>query len=668
MSDEQTPVRNMLVTAMQELNGVRQSAVSQFSRPRSPLCVLYCGEGSEKLHRDVYDGLDRGWGANVERMCFFGVPSPDAFRENGDVVLHAMGDGAAVTTIDRNAMLGGVESMLSSTGTFVSTTSCYVFMVLDTDGMDADDFAAWFHMGGDVRKRIASLNLRLMLMALTNESLQDSRAERAAAVKRRLHDELIEQGEACPYDSVFVYESRRYDGRFTRLYNRSDDETYTERDVLADIMLLTNSRNIDSHTVASTLFDAGPGVFTAAISYYSKPTREIVLTALTSMLNALAQDADKAKGMKFTADDVRRVVHLEGGRAAFADMYCQRIDDICQKYHGFLAHMPSTDPTRTGQAFAQLSYAQTNDLSCGCLEAFIVAHHLADTNAYLESVDGRSERDHFRNAWRNDFTAVQLADIDAEQLERVTRDMLSSCRIGDDAIASQSVEQSIRGRMLNAFIDAAGNAILETVGALRGDASATTHAFTSIQESVSRLASQSALDDNAKASVDAYYTGVVNAYLSLAENRDRLFRAVFRVGNDEDAILTALLEEGLKPLFDSVYGSQTVFTLNFMDELVTRLAAGKSPEDAQKVIGKELIDDLDGGAGLCTVQSLDDPVMETYLLHHSDDAGSAAGKLEAYLSGHAGRKDVPAAFFDTRGQDAATSIWLYHVPLDRLTA
>ena len=40
MSDEQTPVRNMLVTAMQELNGVRQSAVSQFSRPRSPLCVL----------------------------------------------------------------------------------------------------------------------------------------------------------------------------------------------------------------------------------------------------------------------------------------------------------------------------------------------------------------------------------------------------------------------------------------------------------------------------------------------------------------------------------------------------------------------------------------------------------------------------------------------------
>lgn len=656
--------------------------MGSFTAPYGPVCVFYYGERSCAFHDDVLRGLREAWGGHARHVCMLGVE--DAASLHRAVSSGLLDEPMFVTwhddTADAYAALGGagsvrdderlsvrgmqqaVMAMMSAGGVFAKTVQCEVYCVMDSTGMQDAEVRDWYMAVNDIRRALHGVSVNTMLMLLLNDAIGTSNAESVTARLRQLYEDPdIELPNHHLYDSVFVYGNHTVTS-FTDLFGGFDVQQHNERDILADVIALTDSDNDYRSVVRKSLYSPSNAAVTAAFRYCDKPNRDIVHVVLNHTMQMLAGmlHAD----VTIDDDTMNRALAIDGSRSAIVNAYEPIIDEIMQRNDGFEQYLPMLS---AGVDIRSLSFDQADQLTCGCLSAFVEHNHMRQLHERMRDgagdVAGGLEQ-RIRGRIADVLTADQLLSVGQAQWEARINAAFGNVILTEQSVRRYTVRDAIRQMLVGYVAASVRDVTILVLAGMRDEAGATLNAFKAVLKGITFASAVK--QDGIHANLDRFYTEVTGSFFMNPRHRIEVMRGMLRIGNTRQDMFEVLYAQAWRPLFDADYGGNRVFRLGFMDELVQRGTAGKNPDEAAQWVGKELTDDVGDSVGFHTLRPMPQRMMETYLLHLDASFATASGKLCAYLNNYAKIPGVSRAFFDTVSLNSATAIWFYPLTADFL--
>lgn len=650
-----TSVNDLVAAAMGDLQSGRSGRLAAFSSPNSPACVFYFGERSQSFHADVERGLRDAWGGASRHVCYAVVPDAVAFET-------AASDSDAVPFVDAssgkafsiNDLQRRVMDMMCAGGYFSDATHCEIYCVLDTTGLTGDAVRQWYMTLNGIKAVLAGVDINAMLIALLNESLGRSNAGEVKGTLRAIYeDSEIAGPNRHLYDCVFLYGNYTKSG-WSKLLDGFDPQRHGERDIVPDVIALTNSVGEDRASIRRALYDnGGRPAITAAFKYVDKPCRDIVVISLRHIVEALSARMDESAGRALDDDAIDRALGIQGSRSAIVEGCMPLIDEVLARYQGFERHLPCLN---SDVSVASLPFGQADQETGGCLRQFVDHNHLHDLmHGGAGSLEGLDHQiaDHMVSA----LDAGQLLSLNEQTLARKIEHAFTDVIPSEESIASRKVADAVKLLLVGRVAQSVRDITLAVVRHLRVQAEQAVSAFNRITQDVAYISAERQQGVHIK--VDSFYSKVVSSFFANPQLCVTLLRKLLSIGNDEQNMLDVLREEALLPLFESAYGGQCVFALGFMDELVLRLTDGHDPNAAVHLVGQELVDNVGDYIGFKTLETIPQRIMEAYLLYVDDDVTSAAGKLCQYLDRFDLKPGVSRVFHDASLQDSATSIWFY---------
>lgn len=661
-------VNDLVAAAIGDLRTHRSGGMADYSVPEYPACVFYYGKRSAGFHPDVLRGVRDGWGGSVEAIPFLGIDDPgqlhSALQESGTPFTDLC-DGNA-THLGVADLQGRVMNMMSQSGMFANMNQCSIYCVLDSTGLSPEEFRKWYVAIEDIRTAFTGVSVNTMLMVLLNNDLGTANASQITSELRALYDsdEVGSAGRHL-YGSVLVYGNKSRRG-YTKLFAGFSEQAHNERDLLSDVMLLSNSHNdyLDLATSGKVLYAPDRPAITAAFKYVDRPRRDIVAVALKIMLGRLGAMLSDARFTTPGRDEINAALGVKDGKSSVVEELRREFAETISKFDGFEKYLPSLQP---GANIADMPYGQALEATGGCLKAFLEQNQYRLLERYLGKsgagdIDTRIEQQITAN-----LNAAQLSSLNDQQIEQIVSDALSNAALSDATIMQRPVRDAVYQLYTQSIVNQVRSHTVQVLRRLRDQAESTLNTFDSIQHDVAFAASIK--QDGAHMNVEGFYTKCVESFFNDVNIRTTLFTELLRVGNTETDMLRILREHALQPLFASVYGGKHVFELGFMDEAVERLADGKSAEAADLVVGKELTEDVGDRMGYSSMMLREpDRVMEAYMLHIDSTVGSASHKLYSYLDNFVRLPGVSRVYYNAGQRDSATSVWLYPLDADQLSA
>lgn len=636
---------NGLMRHMQPAGGM----LTMMPKPYEPVCVLYCGERSARFHQDIHRSLSSAWGAKTANVVqYFAINDPQRFHadiENRDrqsesniVALH--GDGSA-NPASLHDFGSGVQRMTAAPGIFAAGAMCQLYCALDTSDIDADVFHAWYALVDDVKQALAGVSLRTMFIALLHDDVgaDDAARQMNAALRDCLGDGR--------YDSTIVYGNHFFAGGFNNLFDdKHMAQEHTDRDIIGNLIILTDADDDDLHQIRETVYAKAYPALTVSMHVVEKPNRAIAITLLHDMLQRLVSHIGANNG-KLSANDLKLSFDSQEGKRLFRTID-EAIGAVMGQYMGFTQWLPRPESEHAAD-LSQYGYMDADQLSMGCLEAFVQRNHLPLFLDRLEAL-----------RFHDDLQAV-LGAIPAYKFIAMTdRDVEEACDAYFTQIASQSdawtrstVDMAIQQRMrIHAYatLRQEMSAILQT---LRDQALATMQVFDGI---AARVTDEFTGTDPG---IIKYYGNVI-ARVWGPDADTALSAAVLHIGNDAETMWNILVS-WLADIMDRE-ANAPIFQSDFMTELVQRTTALGSGIMGTKEIGNALVSGLDKRIGLHTLTPIDaDGVMESYLMHDDGVFGSPSNQLHEFLSKHSLAPGVGRTFFNAPWQDHAATIRFHPV-------
>lgn len=650
-----TSVNDLVATAMGDLQSERSGQLAAFSSPNSPACVFYFGERSQSFHADVVRGLQGAWGGASRHVCYAVIPDAAALEAAASgsnampFVDASSGNAFSINDLQHKGM-----DMMRTGGYFADATRCELYCILDTTGLTGGVVKQWYMALNSIKAVLAGVGINAMLIALLNESLGQSNASEIKETLRAIYeDSEIVGPNRHLYDCVFLYSNYTKSG-WSKLLDGFDPQRHDERDIVPDVIALTNSVGEDRSSIRSTLYSSGecPAI-TAAFKYVDKPRRDIAVISLRHIVEALGERMDESADKALSDDVIDQALGIQGNRSAIVDGCMPLINDVLAKYQGFEQYLPCLNGDVN---VASLPFEQADQETGGCLRQFVDHNHLHDlTHGGAGSLEGLEGQ--IANHMVTALDAGQMLSLNEQTLARKIENAFTDVIPSEESIASRKVPDAVKLLLVGRVAQNVRDVTLAVVKHLRAQAEQTISAFNSIKQDVAFISAERQQGVHIK--VNAFYSKVVSSFFANPQRCATLLRKLLSIGNDEQHMLDVLRDEALLPLFDSEYGGQRVFALGFMDELVLRLTDGHDPTAAVNLVGQELVNNVGDYIGFKTLEIIPQRIMEAYLLYVDDDATSAAGKLCQYLDRFDLKPGVNRVFHNASLQDSATSIWFY---------
>lgn len=632
---------NGLMRHMQAAGGM----LATMPKPYEPVCVLYFGEQSARFHQDIHRALTSAWGTKAANVVLH-LAINDPMRFHADVVnddkqaqanmvsLH--GDGSAEPTSLHGFGLG-MQRMMAASGVFARGAMCQLYCVLDTASINEEAFHAWHALIDDVRQALAGVSLQTMLITL----LHDDVGADNVAVETALRDCLDDNR----YDCMVVYGNHFFAGGFNNLFDDAYiTQEHTDRDIIGNLILLTDTDDADLHQIRSIVYSQAYLALTASMRIVEKPNKAIAITLLHEMLQRLVSYIGANNG-KLSANDLEMSFGTPEGKRLFQTID-EAINAVMGQYAGFLQWLPRPESEHAAD-LAQRSYADANQLSMGCLDAFVQQHHIP---AFLDQIEALKFHDDLQAVLGAipAYKFIAMTDRDVEEVvDAYFAQITSPSDVRMRSVVGVAIQQRMRMHAY-ATLRQEMSAMLQT---LRGQAAATMQVCNGI---TAQVTGEFAGTDP---SIIKYYSNVI-ARIWNSDTDAALSAAVLHIGNDASTMWNIFVSW----IADVMDQNATIFQSDFMTELVQRTTAAGGGAMGTKEIGKSLVSGLDKRIGLHTLTPIDaNGVMESYLMHDDGVFGSPSNQLHAFLSKHPLAPGVSRAFVNAPWQDHATTMRFHPV-------
>lgn len=628
-------------------------------RMEYPTCILYFGEKSAFFHESIHTRLQEEWADAADLIPCYIVMDPHELR-NASLCTDGSVKGLLPLGARTNDKISvkdfqqAINVMLGNRNMFANAKYCTIFCVIDTREMEPKQFREWYDAIKDVRSVLTNITLKTLLLVLLDNSVGQSSVP--------ITDVVLGSADAPLYEGVFLYSNRCQNGLFNQLFESHEVYEHGTWDVLADIMLLANSHYGQSSDCKQLLFSTGcyPAV-TVAFKQEEKPYRHIAKFLLQHLVNRLDDCFEKNKKQTLTDSALKDALGFnENDHQGITNTYKKKAGNIIDKYSSFANGLPSL--LADSIDMESMSYEEVNEATFGCLAAFVAANHVHEIDKIL-SVDGKgdfAEVDmRIERQIKRSLSASQLISLSKLELEKRINDLFY---ITYDSIGIQTCAQdTLKIKLYQKVAECMCKRAVKIATRLYDDARTTTVAFDSLRDKVSYATS---INFDKKFNLVGFYEKVFDSYYS-EENLDALLRKILAIGNEYRDILNIIYTDGLCQFFSSTYGGQSAFELEFMEELAARMTDGRSPDEAQSIIGSEFVSDMPNNIGYRSLYPFNNgQQVEAYILHVDTalagvNSSSPSKLLYTYLS----KRDRPAGtsrvFLNIGRRDSASSLWFY---------
>ncbi|MDR0513633.1 MAG: hypothetical protein LBG81_00535, partial [Coriobacteriaceae bacterium] len=363
-----------LIRSSVELLRNRSLTNASYSKPHYPVCVVYLGLRSALFHDELMTDLARGWGGNIDFMCFYTLENPGSTQLCP--LASGKGDrGTEAVPLATETLQGQLTAMMSAQEAFADMSRIALYGVLDTTGLQAaSDLREWYGALERIKEMMATPTLS-MLMVVLNESLQHAVA--AKEMKQELLALYRENNTGTKghrHEAVLVLGNKLRNGAYINL-----DPTagyYVNYNLFADIILLSNTRGSDYGERRACIYGNNRPGMTAAYGFVQKPMEEIAMVALDAVLEKLKERLDDRP---VDSEGLMGMLDIERGRSKLYESFYERIKGLLPT-NEFLEWMP-------GRLGKEATFAECDCMSDGCLQAFLDQNHFAELDAALRDLE-----------------------------------------------------------------------------------------------------------------------------------------------------------------------------------------------------------------------------------------------------------------------------------------
>ena len=653
-------VEDLIGAAVGELTKLELGKATGFSAPANPAMVLYFGDPDNKrigmLKADMDRGLAAGWGEGkadlVPQIALTqAVESSSDDDSDSDLNFVNLKTGSVMSNTDFSTAL----TAMSNRNVVKNAGRYNLYCVLDSKGMDVDAFKAWYLSLPSVLKLLSGASVSAMLLIALDQTPGTGNGRAITTALSELYsDPEVSGADQHLYQGVFCFSNYDVNNFSTGLLDDAD-EGLEQCDVFADTVLMTDTYTRDDtlDRIRFSLNDPAHAGITAAYSRVSKPLHDIVLVLVQSILNRVSEAT--SHDSPITDTEIRNAFNSAEGEPSILDEYESQIRAVEQNFAGFEQYLPSTNPDIV---VADIPYRNADELSGGVLSAFIAQNHMvrlrgeAGSNGATATLIG--------DRLRNLFSATRWATNDVHALQESVADALSSLGGGYSASDALPVRQAVHAKLKEQALEGVKRDVPSLVHDLYEQAQVTVKAYNRLAEA---FASQMYVSDSIDNIQSFYGSEIVNkGFLADQNFLNGLVSSILRIGNTETDMLRVLYTKALVPLFKYVYGTKPVFSMDFMEELTTRLANAKSEELAADIVAHALTDAVPDTLGYKTAGVRGKKLLEAFMLHHDSlNPTSESAKLWAKLEQDSEGSDVTRALYDTFSEDSATAIWFYEL-------
>lgn len=614
---------------------LRNNGISSanFSRPYYPTCVVYLGGRSAGYHEELLENVLRGWGGNADYLKFYTIEDAEA-----GTIKDAL-SGKAVSVADLRAQ---ITDLLSAQNVFADMARIALYCLIDTTEVaSAAEFSKWYSMISFVKETLGVATLS-MLMVILNESLQYT--ELAKGIKNQLRDAYLKESLGGQnhhlYDSVFILGNRLKNGSFIKI--GSSENSYANGNLLADIVLLTNTRGGDYNRRREYLYGSDKPALTAAYGFVQKPIAEIVMITLDVILNKLKE---LTAAQAIDAEALMKALKIDKGRSEVYDRFYAEIKGLLPREE-FMNWLP-------GKVTSDRSFDEGNRVSDGCLQAFLEQNHFEVVVTELLN--------------RNDFLLKEILGLLSQQLNAaqlingvptgVRKTVYDKAEIAfgtpDKLQVPAAIEIKVKKQIAEGLRAKTDEAL--TLAIKKAE-----KCLTQFKEVCSEHERMFAVgEEGTRKNLTAFYGERIQRYFNDFGKLSDLFVSILKIDNGKGDMLQILLQT-----METFFSSDAVYKLSFSEELIARLGHVDTEKRAQEFIGQELIKNLDDKVSFFSQHVFQPRVFEAYLLNTE---GTNNNLLFKYLNGRELPPGVARTFFNTCSNARAESIWFYVCSADNLS-
>jgi hypothetical protein len=593
---------------------------------------VYFGAKSAQCHDTVSKKLINGWGGAANQIPYY-ILEPEGLKNLDGENLGAEAFGTDMT------------NLLSCSNIYANPSGISLYCILDTnsvaDAPAADDFGKWYFALDNIKKMLNTPLTTMLFITLNDEF---NYQQKSVEIKQKLCEIYQSQNNVHSYGSVFILGRRLRSGAYAD----------GSGELIANIILLSNTAGDGERR--KSLYKADKPALTAAYACSAKPIGDIAIITLKAITAKLAEMMNDGKN-KVDEGVLVKILEIDKGQS---ELY----ERVFAKISGYV---PSNDYLKLlpGKPDLSKSFAEADEESYGCLNAFLEANHFAIIDKQIANLKPDIVS-RLTDRVCGQLTAAGLYDGINENIISATLDKAGIMLDAFDYADCTAVE-AVKVKLKSGIANGMHGIIQENFATLSVNAKACVEGFFRIKKSADMMPPVREIGTGMH--LAEFYTDKANRFLN-AENTAKIFKRVFGVNNKESDILDALFSA-----MEECFQSDKVYRYSYIDEMYERLGMNDIHIATSQIIG-ELIENLDEKVRFYSATVFPNTRhFEAYFLSFRHKTNTPMPYSEINENGlyeRLKKRELPPntqrTFYNTHSNDIIESMWFYECRENDLTA
>lgn len=643
-TDLNVQIKNDLIERAGELLVSKGIQDLNVGKPKYPTCVFYLGDKSASYMSEMNNDLTRGWGDAGTHVKHYKVCDANNMMES---ISNCEG-----ISISLESLRHDVTELMMMQDVFADMNFISIYVIIETSNMSAEIFEKWYHFVEEIQSALR-ISLRTALIVIVNQSLDH--IESSEKIREKLLDIYNSKetgGEKTHlYDTVFLFGNRLRNGSFINL--NSSSKEYEDYNLFADLILLTNTNTTENAQQLDKLYNRNTPALSAAYSHLSKPVWDITMITLKRCLNKIKASLDtKNLANLDNKNIIEQILKLSNGSMPVIDeFYKTNIQPKVDKAIQALEFLPSQ------RRCLSMTYDLADDETQGCLSAFVQKNCVEITKSIIES--NRPEL----------ITQIKASILASMTLQQQKSFFYYTANIGEEvenlfAINSKSdysrvkVSDAVKNKTRKATIALFSPLVITALEEIREVSGASIDLFGKVYECVGKMniGSNSALSDN----IHEFYEDIVDLYYLDRARIENITKNIISKCRSNKDLFETLYKE-----LSSVFSSNPIFSMSFVDELTERLKSKGDNLNIEALIAKELLQGTDNKLALHSYSVYPNHYFEAYFLN-TDKKGNTP--LVTILTKRGEELNIPVLCQNTLSNERIETIWFYRCSEDNIRA
>lgn len=639
MQNIDTLIHDNLIVRSSEFLNDRSIKQHNFEKPMYPTCIFYLGESSADYCSEMNNDLIRGWGEAAKHVRHYRVMRADSFFGS---MYDIEGNQKDIGLLQHE-----LTQMMSASNAFWDMNYIHFYFLVDTNKISPAEFKEWYLCLRQLDEAV-SISKRSFFMTILNQSLNNiSESEKIRQTLADLYasSEYSDSGTHI-YDSVFLFSNRLKNGQYIKL--GADTPEYTDYNLYADIVLLTNTRSSELNNRLLRLCSKQVPAFTAAYSNLSKPVNDIVMITLKRCLVEIRKQIYRHEGRITTNNTlIADLLGITGNRLPIAEkIYNNYFRDYIENPTP-LNFMPNV-----GSVMDKI-FAVANKETMGCLSLFVQQNYYE----YIEKIF-RDNSDNIKMELkqsiltRMDFNSQKALREFVGNVEDEVQNEIN--RLINQPDCSTSLVPNYIGLTCKNKIKALLIPIAKEIFSdLRRNSRGSLDDFGKLYASIELLNTSGS--DEINQNMNNYYSAIVEDYYRDQTRLDAVTKEMISNCAGQEEMIEALREE-LKRIFNS----NSIYSASFVDELIARIASLGTGVNVGALIANWLVNGLDNRIALYSYNTFSERFFEAYFLNTEQQIVFDA--MEEMSKNH----HIPVTYYNNLSNDMVESVWFYKCTEDNI--